>query len=439
FPSPMPLIATLRSRSEGGEGPDQPKQRARVLKSLAALPFGWIDLEARRDPQRFPTSVRTPGRITSVHLPAGSSAPTLRRWLSIRVDAPDWIKVVAPASVPAALRACRTALPTPAHRRRLIFQTVGASGPLVRALAWRLGLGAIYCAPGGGRSVETAQIPIDRLAHYLGGRRPGPLFALLGRDVSRSRSPSIFSRWMRTSGDRGLYVELELDSRKGLRSAFPALVAEGFRGFNVTQPWKVEAIRLADRVGTSATRCGCANVLTVTATGAVRADNTDLGAIGLEYASLRSSGRWDGKEVTVLGTGGAARAAIVAASELGAHVSVVARRASAGSALARELGIDRPKTTRPSPATLLVNATPIGRASAGRPEIPIHRFVDRSTFIVDFVYDADRPILRQLARSRGGGYRDGIGLLTHQARAAYRIWWGHEPRSTDSDRGIAGP
>lgn len=439
FPSPTPLIATFRSRSEGGEGPDRPAERARVLKSLAALPFEWIDLEARRDELQLPTTSRTTGRIISVHLPSGSSPRTLRHWLSIRAEARDWTKVVAPASVPAALRACRKALPTRARRGRIIFQTLGASGPLVRALAWKLGLGAVYCAPSGSRSVEPAQIPIDRLAHYLGGRRPGPLFALLGRNVSTSRSPSIFARWMRTSGDRGLYVALELDSREELRSAVPSLVSEGFRGFNVTQPWKVEALRLADRVAAPAARCGCANVLTAMPSGAVRADNTDLRAVELEYASLRSRGRWDGREVTVLGSGGAARAAIVAARDLGAHVRVVARRASAGIALARELGIDRPQTKRPSPATLLVNATPIGRASAGRPEIPIHRLVDRSTFLLDFVYDPDRPILRQLALSRGAGYREGLGLLTLQARAAYRIWWGHDPRSSEAGPGTRSP
>ncbi|HEY1198723.1 MAG TPA: type I 3-dehydroquinate dehydratase, partial [Thermoplasmata archaeon] len=49
FPNPLPMVATLRSRAEGGEGPDDPETRVRVLGGLARHPFRWIDVELARD------------------------------------------------------------------------------------------------------------------------------------------------------------------------------------------------------------------------------------------------------------------------------------------------------------------------------------------------------------------------------------------------------
>ena len=49
FPTELPLIATLRSRAQGGEGPDDPADRARILDAAFALPFAFVDYELGRD------------------------------------------------------------------------------------------------------------------------------------------------------------------------------------------------------------------------------------------------------------------------------------------------------------------------------------------------------------------------------------------------------
>ncbi len=71
FPSPLPLMATLRSRAEGGEGPDAPEERIATLEEATRLPFRWVDLEEARDGPMvasFPAGADAV-RVLSTHLP----------------------------------------------------------------------------------------------------------------------------------------------------------------------------------------------------------------------------------------------------------------------------------------------------------------------------------------------------------------------------------
>ncbi|MGI0154746.1 MAG: type I 3-dehydroquinate dehydratase, partial [Thermoplasmata archaeon] len=89
FPAPLPLVATLRSTAEGGEGADDPYERLREVEGLVALPFRWIDVEeARDDPlARRLLGVSSLGRIVSTHLPNGASTSELEPILA-RVPPP---------------------------------------------------------------------------------------------------------------------------------------------------------------------------------------------------------------------------------------------------------------------------------------------------------------------------------------------------------------
>ena len=102
-----------------------------------------------------------------------------------------------------------------------------------------------------------------------------------------------------------------------------------FAGYNITAPHKTRALSFVDRVDESARMPGCTNTLVRNPDGKVVAFNTDVAAIGAE---LREFGaEWSNARVLVLGTGGAARATLVACvRELGARRFVVRGRNTAG-------------------------------------------------------------------------------------------------------------
>ncbi len=425
FPSPLPLIATYRSRREGGDGKGDPVFRSQLLTMLESFPFWAVDREAEVDGPGTPAS--KVGLIRSTHLPEGTAVEVVVSRLLDATGAPRFVKVVVPSNLTEALDLLNAVGPM-AGSGGFVLHTTGGSGNLLRALARRLGLSAVYGAlpeEEGGVPVEASQIPVDRLARYLADETPGPLFALLGASTARSRSPRMFGAWTRTMGDPGLYIRLDVRDSLELGRSVEELARWGFRGFNVTQPWKRAAFELADENGPGADVCGCANVLTVSSGGTIEAANTDLAALLQRIAELQRSGAWPGDDLLVLGTGGAARAALAAGRSVGAKTHLFGRSATSVTNLAREFGATPTFESGGGAVDVIVNATSMGLQSSGPPSLDVAPWVRRGALVLDFVYGADDPWIARLAHDRGAEYRGrsaspgvpGGGDLRHLARA----------------------
>ncbi len=433
LPSPIPLMVTLRSRAEGGEGPDSAEDRQPTLRAAARLPNGWLDLEEDRDLgllSELPAGA-SPLLVLSTHLSEGTLPDDLVA-RSHRPLPPNAIrKIVLPASVGRLVNELVPALDAAAGGSTVVL-TTGASGSLLRADAMRRGFPLVYAAlPAGpglpaAAPVEPSQIPVDRLRWYFEGGHDRPLFALLGRPVGHSQSPYLHSRWMRRSRHHGLYVALEIGTETEFVEALEPLAQMGLRGANVTHPWKTAALASATRVGNGAEVTGVANCLTFR-DGEVEAENTDLAAALRRLEELRSDGRWDGGELLVVGAGGSAAATLAAARELGSRAMILARSDEKAGALASRLGARVLTAEETRPFRLVVQATDVGRAGASPLELPLERAVGPGTLVLDWVYSADDDLVRRTTRDRGGDYEDGWRLLVYQAAASYGVWWGVEP------------
>jgi len=432
FPSPLPLIATLRSTAEGGAGPDDRSTRAARLEGLSRYPFRWIDLEWARD-RPLLDSLPPPsklGRIVSTHFPDGV---TKEQWArALREPVPDGCvrKVVARSEIAPFLTELLPLLPA-AGIESAIALTTGASGPLSRAWAGRLGIPIVFAGlPEAGSipvppPVEPSQLPVDRLRPFLLAVDSPPLFGLVGHPVHHSRSPSLHARWMRALGRSGLYLPLDFPTEREFVDSLAFLSARGFRGLNVTHPWKAAAFQSATESSAGAEACGVANSLTFRGD-AIEAENTDLVAILRRLEELERLGVWKGTSLVVLGSGGSARATLAAARTLGVRPVIYARRGSAASELAREFGGEAPDSPRPDPGALIVHATSVGRAGSEELDLPLDRLIARDSYLLDWVYAPDLPVIADAARRAGAAYEDGRRLLVYQAAASFALWWGEE-------------
>ena len=152
--------------------------------------------------------------------------------------------------------------------------------------------------------------------------------AVLGADVSRSRSPAIHEAAFRALGIEGSYVAHSVTAR-GFRRLVNALAGDGYRYLNVTIPHKGLAAEMATSQSAAVRRSGAANTL-ILGRGRIRAENTD--GPGL-LAALRDLGAEPaGAVAVVVGSGGAAAGAIEALTAIGARVRIVARRSQIGRA-----------------------------------------------------------------------------------------------------------
>jgi shikimate dehydrogenase len=266
------------------------------------------------------------------------------------------------------------------------------------------------------------------------------LLALLGWPARHSLSPVMHNAALREQ--RLDLVYLALPTRPhDLGTAVEALGAMGAVGANVTVPHKRAVVERCDHLTPEAELIGAVNTLAWTTDGLL-GDNTD--AAGLRAAMTADVDVHAGDGVVVLGTGGAARAAVVAVGRLGCHVTVVGRRPDAAEELAAlataagasngigvDLADDDAVDEAVGDARIVCNATPLGM---DHDHLPV-RFetLDAGQIAYDLVYTPAVTPFLQAAKARGAEWHNGLGMLIGQAATSYRRWTGREaPEATMS-------
>jgi shikimate dehydrogenase len=267
------------------------------------------------------------------------------------------------------------------------------------------------------------------------------LAGLMGWPVMHSRSPRLHNYWLARYGLTGTYVPLAIPAR-GLHAALRALPALGFSGSNLTIPHKEAALDMVDRVDPLARRIGAVNCVVVAPDGSLEGQNTD--AFGF-VASMREAQRdWraDAGALVVIGAGGGARAVLVSLIDQGAReIRLVNRTPARAQALARELGEPiralewRERNDALDGAAMLIQTTSQGMIG----EPPLDLVLDAlptSALVSDIVYVPRETQLLAAARRRGNPTVDGLGMLVHQARSAFRAWFGIMPEVTPELRAM---
>jgi shikimate dehydrogenase len=263
----------------------------------------------------------------------------------------------------------------------------------------------------------------------------------MGWPIAHSRSPKIHNYWLAHYGLEGFYAPLAVTPDK-LGAALRALAPIGFAGCNLTIPHKEKALALVDHVDREAQRIGAVNCVVVEADGSLTGKNYD--AFGF-IASLRASApqwRAEAAPAAVIGAGGGARAVVAGLIDAGVpEIRVFNRTSERAQALAAALGA--PVAAYPwaerdaglSRVGLVVNTTSLGMI--GQPPLELSLDALPSTALAaDIVYaPLETPLLAK-ARRAGLATVDGLGMLLHQARPAFRDWFGVMPEATPALRDL---
>ncbi len=261
-----------------------------------------------------------------------------------------------------------------------------------------------------------------------------PYAEVIGDPVEHSLSPVIHGFWL-----EALAIDAEYGRRQVSRADLPDYLLErradlDWRGANVTMPLKLDAVALADESTDRAVAAGAANVLMMRE-GRLVAANTDVGAIAILLAKLGEAKARMGS-VTLLGNGGAARAALVALKLVGiSAVRVQARDLAEARKLAVAFGLD----VGPAPLTApivsdgLINATPLGMTGRDCLNCDLSHLPEGG-WVFDMVYDpADTPLV-EAARLRGLAVVTGLDMLVEQAASSFKLLFGADPpRDRDAE------
>jgi shikimate dehydrogenase len=228
------------------------------------------------------------------------------------------------------------------------------------------------------------------------------------------------------------YLTLEV-APEALGDAVRGMRAMGFRGCNLTIPHKVAVIEHLDRTSEAATLMGAVNCVHRVG-GELVGENTD----GKGFVqSLKEIADPAGKNVVILGAGGAARAIAVEVGLAGAAaITVVNRDEQRGRELAELLNEKVKVAGRsvrwegdyqvPPEAEVVINATSIG---LGDPEarVPLDAgTLEADMVVADVIFNPPETRFLRDAQARGCQTLDGLGMLVNQAVIAFRIWTGSD-------------
>jgi shikimate dehydrogenase len=221
------------------------------------------------------------------------------------------------------------------------------------------------------------------------------------------------------------YERVEVDEQQ--LASFVDNLDASWRGLSLTMPLKVAVLELG-AVDQLARLAGAGNTL-ILEKDTRRVYNTDVG--GLTWA-VRKMTAAPVPRVTILGAGATARAALIAAAQLGAQqVTVVARtpsRAESLRALSHNVGVEldiRPWTT-PFPAADLAVSTVTSGAADSISQV----LAESAPLIVDVIYDPWPTVLATKAHRAGCAVISGRNLLVGQALLQIELMTG---RSVDAD------
>ena len=259
------------------------------------------------------------------------------------------------------------------------------------------------------------------------------LAGVIGWPLDHTLSPAMHNAVYGELGLNWAYVPLAVADETGLRRVVAAVRSLPFVGFNITMPYKEAALELCDEVATAADMAGAVNTVHCSADGRLIGYNTD-GRGMLESLAADADCNPCGKQVVILGAGGAAAAAFVALIlAKSAGITVVNRNLEraeelldrmtprAGAIALDAVSMDAAETAVRE-ADLVINATPVGmKPGSGSPIAT--EWLGAGQVVLDMVYGTPSPTdLVVGARARGAVALDGLGMLVAQGATAIDIW-----------------
>lgn len=258
------------------------------------------------------------------------------------------------------------------------------------------------------------------------------LFALIGDPVGQSLSPAMHNAAFRALGLNCAYITLRVP-KPTLANAIAGVRALGIAGLNVTIPHKISIISLLDELDESANLVGAVNTVKNNR-GKLIGFNTD--GEGALRALEEKIGSVKGKEVVLLGAGGAARAIAFSLARAGARLTIANRTVPRAQALASAVeqklstnvkvaSLNRAELTKAlKNVDVLINATSVGMHPKIDKTLVRANMMRRGLVVYDIVYKPLRTKLLREARRAGGKTIDGLGMLVHQGALAFEIWTG---------------
>jgi shikimate dehydrogenase len=265
------------------------------------------------------------------------------------------------------------------------------------------------------------------------------VLGVFGYPVEHSLSPEMHNTALRFMNLDYVYLSFAVHP-DDIGGAVKSIKALGIAGVNITIPHKISVIPYLDVLSQEAELIGAVNTI-CNREGVLYGYNTD--GQGFIQSLKRDAGvDPKGRNIVILGSGGAARGIGISLALQGAgRIAVASRNIIHGVELVNSMAKANPECECVAVelygpelagvikhADVLVNATPVGMyPNVSEPPVVDESFLHDGLLVCDLVYNPMCTCLLQSAERVGASVLSGVGMLAYQGALALQLWTGKEP------------
>jgi shikimate dehydrogenase len=255
---------------------------------------------------------------------------------------------------------------------------------------------------------------------------------IIGDPIEHTMSPVMHNAAFKNRGVDCVYLAFRV-KKEELGKAIEGMRALNMRGLNITIPHKVAVIQFLDELDPLADKIGAVNTV-VNDNGVLKGCNTD--ATGFLKALLGKGTEPEGKNVVILGAGGASRAISFILAERGSSLVILNRTwdkaklcadriSEIFQSEATALKLNRENLAAAlSQADILVNATSVGMSPDINETLVTSNLLKPDLVVFDIVYNPIKTRLQKEAEAAGATVIGGLDMLVWQGASAFEKWTG---------------
>lgn len=248
---------------------------------------------------------------------------------------------------------------------------------------------------------------------------------VIGNPIHHTLSPLIHETIASYLGHDLAYVPFLVEDN--LKAAIKGAHALHIKGLNVTMPHKQEVMNSVVEMDEMAIKVGAVNTLVRMPLG-YKGYNTD--AMGLRYALEQNGLDYKGENVAIIGSGGAAYAAVVSVVDKAKSIHVFNRTKANAESLKMHFkedyqskievygDTDKPKVD----IDYVIQTTGVGMGRLEN-QMPVctHTLLEKAQIAVDLIYNPEETLFLKEAKARGCRVMNGFDMLFYQATIAYEL------------------
>lgn len=247
------------------------------------------------------------------------------------------------------------------------------------------------------------------------------LYGLIGEKLGHTYSPQIHNKILEETHTNGYYGLFQV-RKENLKYIISGLKALGYKGINVTIPYKLDIIKYLDSLSPEASKIGAINVVSIDKNGMATGYNTDYYGFGMmiDHANVKL----DGETAVILGTGGASKAVTQYLKDNGIKDIIIVSRDS--KAAKQKYPDDKiimyDELNTINNCSIIINCTPVGMFPRTEFSPIDKKYLTKFNTAIDLIYNPSDTLFLKESKEKGLKTINGLYMLIAQAVKSQEIW-----------------